>query len=180
MASTRYDLNPVPVSGGIWLARQIFGPQRDGSCMVNVCIKSEAGELAAIDSLFCDANGVYSYKDKSIGTIDSPEFEQFLKKYQSGPDLSQAAARPVPQNDKELYQQVSASYSETKSIKRSAKLLGISEEKTRRILFTLGEYTCELHEKIVHLLREGKSLDDVSAAVGLNRHKIHSYLPYSN
>jgi len=178
MDRVRSDRDPVHISGNIWFKQQLFTPRQDGSRMVNVCVKTEAGVLAAIDAVVLNSNGVYTYKDKDIGTIGSPEFEEFLKRFQPLPDYSSLDGRPAPQNEEELYGQVRETYAKTKSIKKTARLVGLSEEKARRILFTTGDYTCETHEKVMALLKEGKSLDEAASAVGLNRHKIRAYLPY--
>ncbi len=110
--------------------------------------------------------------------VDSPEFAAYIRKFQPGPDLSALGDRPVPQNEEELYSQVSETYARTKSLKLTAKLLSLSEERTRRILFTTGDYTCENHEKVMKALREGNSLDEAAELAGVNRNKIHAYLPY--
>jgi hypothetical protein len=178
MDETGFDQYPIDVSNTIRLTRRMAGMRNDGSQLINVCVKTDEGQYAAIEAITCSPDGMFSYKDKPIGTIDSPEFLLFMKKYQSGPDLSSLTDGPAPKNDNELFQRVSEVYAETNSIKKTAKLLTLSEEKSRRILFTTKDYTCETHEKVMALLKEGKSLEDVSDAVGVSRRKIHAYLPY--
>lgn len=174
-----YNMNSaVYVSGGVWLSRQPFGLRPDGSQMVSVCLKTEDGELASMEMLILGSDGVYSFGNKAIGTIDSPEFVQYIRKFQSVPDAILSASRVIPKSEEELFKRVSETYAEIKSIKKTAKTLKISEEKARRILFTTGDYTCETHEKVMKLLKDGLSLDEIASMVGLSRHKIRAYLPY--
>jgi len=168
----------VHISGGIWLSRQPFGLRPDGSRLINVCLQTENGELASMEMLTLSPDGVYSFGDKKIGTIDSPEFSRYIKKFQRVPDTILSADRPIPKSEEELFQRVSTIYTEIKSIKKTAKVLKISEEKARRILFTTGDYTCETYEKVMKLLKEGLSLDEIASIVGLSRPQIRAYLPY--
>lgn len=169
---------PVHISGDIWLSPQPLGRRPDGSVNVNVCLRAENGLLAAMEMLILSPDGVYSLKEKTIGTIDSAEFAQYIKKFQNVPDVTLLENRTYSQNEEALFEQTRSTYAETKSIKKTAKILKISEEKARRILFTTGDYTCETHEKVMELLKKGISLDEISSTVGLSRHKIRAYLPY--
>lgn len=168
----------IHVSGGIWLSRQPFGQNPDGSQRINVCLQTESGELAAMEMLTLSSSGVYSQGEKILGVIDSPEFAQYIKKFQNIPDTILSEDRPYPTNKEELYKRVSEAYAETKSIKKTAKVLSLSEEKTRKILFTTKDYTCNTHEKVMDLLRKGMSLDEISKEIKLSRRKIRAYLPY--
>ena len=178
MSGTYNKSSAVHVSGGIWLSPQIFGLRPDGSQLINVCLQTESGEMAAMEMLSLNSEGIYYQGDKKIGTIDSPEFAQYIKKFQIVPDTILSADRSYPKSEDEMYKRVTESYAETKSIKKTAKTLKISEEKTRRILFTTGDYTCDTHEKVMDLLRKGVPLDDIASEIGLSRHKIRAYLPY--
>jgi hypothetical protein len=85
---------------------------------------------------------------------------------------------PIPKNEEQLYQRVSDMYAETQSLKKTAKLLSLSEERTRRILLTIKKYTCDIHEKLMQALRDGKSLDEAAEFAGVGRNRVHAYLPY--
>lgn len=168
----------IHVSGDIWLSRQPFGQNPDGSQRISVCVKNETGELVAMEMLTLSSAGVYSQGDKVFGTIDSPGFAQYIKKFQIVPESILFADMPWPKDKEELYKRVSDAYAEAKTIKKAAKILNFSEEKTRKILFTTGDYTCDTHKKVMNLLRKGMSLDEISKEIGLSRHKIRAYLPY--
>ena len=50
---------------------QMLGDRKDGTEQFTVCIKTDTGELAAIEMIVRNPNGVFSFKDTNIGTIES-------------------------------------------------------------------------------------------------------------
>ncbi len=168
----------IEITDSIYLRPLMFTERKDGSEQFNVCIKTETGELAALEVITRNSSGVFSFNEASIGPIGSPEFDRYIRKFQASPDLSAFDGRLIPQNEEALYQRVSEAYTQTKSLKQTAKLLAISEERTRRILFTTGDYTCKIHENVMIALREGKTLDEAAESAGVSRSRVHAYLPY--
>ncbi len=168
----------IEITDSIYLRPLMFTERKDGSEQFNVCIKTETGELAAMELITRNSNGVFSFNEAAIGTIGSPEFDRYIRKFQASPDLSAFDGRLIPQNEEALYQRVSEAYAQTKSLKQTAKLLSLSEERTRRILFTTGDYTCKIHENLMKALREGKTLDEAAESAGVSRSRVHAYLPY--
>jgi len=147
----------------------------DGSQIVNVSLKLEDGSFGAVEVLTMMSDGVFYRSNKRIGKFDSPEFQEYIKKFI--PQEEVQIARPPLQNEDELFKRVGEVYVQTKSIKKTAKWAGMSEERTRRILFTIGAYTCDTHEKIMSLSKEGVSLSDAAKQVGLSVPQVRAYLP---
>ncbi len=168
----------IEVTDRIFLSQQVYVGRKDGVEQFNVCVKTENGELAAMEIIVRGPGGDFSYKDTNIGQLGSHEFAGYIQKFQFGTGLSALEGRPVPKNEEELYQRATETYRQTKSLKKTARLLSLSEERTRRILFTTGDYTCDIHEKVLAALKEGKTLDETAEIVGVSRGKIHAYLPY--
>jgi transcriptional regulator with XRE-family HTH domain len=88
--------------------------------------------------------------------------------------LRQAATDDVPA---EISTCVSA-YAEHKNIKATAKNLGWSHVKTRRILINEGIITTPRAEKIRALHSEGLSASEIAAALGVTRQAVNTYVPY--
>ncbi len=174
----KHERQLIQITDMIFLTSQFMGMRKDGTEQFNVCVRTEDGELTAMEMIVRSPSGMYSYNDTPIGSLESPEFSQYIRKFQAGPDLSALNGKPPPKDESELYQRVSEVYAETKSLKLTAKLLTLSEERTRRILFTTKDYTCETHEKIMKLFQEGNTLDEIAELAGVKRNKIHAYLPY--
>ncbi len=172
------DTKAIQVTDAIWLRPQGYALKTGEPEQFNVCVRNDAGELAALEYITRNADGVFTYNDTNIGTLDSPEFAQYIRKFQPGPDLSALDITTAPQNEEELFRRVSDVYAHTKSLKQTAKLLSLSEERTRRVLFTVKAYTCDNHEKVMKLLKEGKTLEEAAELAGIKRNKIHAYLPY--
>lgn len=166
------------ISGKIWLSRVREFKEREGSQPIYVCIEMDNGEFGAVECLQLDLNGDYYRKDKKLGGLESSEFIQYITELQGGVSSSSTDITP-PKTEDELYVLISEVYAKVKSIKKAAKMIGISEERARRILFTTGDYTCDTHDKIMAMLRDGKSLDEIAPIVGVARNKIHAYLPYT-
>lgn len=64
------------------------------------------------------------------------------------------------------------------SLKQIGRQLGISEQKVRKILISVGAWSSETSKKINSLVESGKSLDEIQAVTSLTRNAVLSYLPY--
>ena len=144
--------------------------------MVNISLKLEDGSFGAIEMLTLMPDDVFYSNNKKLGEYGSPEFMEYINKFI--PKENPLLNKPAPQNEEELFQQVSEIYADTKSIKKTAKVMGMSEERARRILFTVGAYTCETHEKVMALMKEGVSLSDTAKQIGMSLDQVRRYLPY--
>jgi DNA-binding CsgD family transcriptional regulator len=142
---------------------------------VHVCIASASGDLGRLAYLRLDPKGVFFNGDTQLGTIDDPVFRAFIEKI-TGTGIS----NPTPRGDGDAtFADVCQSYEETSSIKKTAKLLALSEERTRKILITEGKYTCKQYEDIKKLMDEGKNINEVSEILKMTPKQIRTYLPYS-
>lgn len=135
---------------------------------ISVCLRLDDGSFAGFCYLDLDKDGVYRDGNKVLGKLDDPGFIEYIRKISAHPG----------EEDKAFFASVCARYSEIKSIKKTAKELSVSEERVRRILITEGLYTCDQHERIMELLREGKTVDEVGALINMKPKQIKTYLPY--
>jgi DNA-binding CsgD family transcriptional regulator len=135
---------------------------------ITVCLRLDDGSFAGFCFLELDDKGIYHDGDTEIGMLDEPRFTEYIRKISKDP----------AEEEQELFAGVCGAYAESKSIKKTAKQLSISEERTRRILITEGAYTCEQHEKIMELLEQGKSIEEISALINMSVKQIKTYLPY--
>jgi len=69
-------------------------------------------------------------------------------------------------------------YNKCGSIKATAKELGMSEQKTRKLLITAGAYESPTTKKINALVQAGYSREDIAAKCGLTLKNLSNYLPY--
>lgn len=77
-----------------------------------------------------------------------------------------------------LFTSVLRLYEQEHHIKVVAKRLNISEQKVRKILITAGAWSSPLSESIANLSKNGKSVDEITEALGISRNAVLSYMPY--
>ena len=65
------------------------------------------------------------------------------------------------------------------SIKSTAKILKISEQKVRKILITFDLFESEKSRYIAKRINEGASVEDVAREIETTERYVNSYLPYS-
>jgi len=138
--------------------------------------------LAAVSYLTLEPNGTYYVKNDSIGKMDDPSFRDYINKLTGADRASKEPKEKKPvvyEIDEELFDRVCTSYDSTGSIKKTAKDVGVSEQKARKILITKGKYTCENHQQIIKMQADGKSLEEIGEALHISRGQLLSYLPYT-
>ena len=64
------------------------------------------------------------------------------------------------------------------SIKSISRQLGISEQKTRKILITVGAWSNSVSIQVQEMRKAGKSIDDITSILGITRNAVLSYTPY--
>jgi len=166
----------VQITDHIWLTRP--NPNIDTPQDLNVCYRLDNGDFAALDRVSRRQNGTYFKKDKELGSIDSQPFMDFIGKLE-GLQTSQAVNISIDDMSKqELFATTCNVFRDTKSIKKTAATLGISEQKARKILITEGLYTCELLKKINAMLSDGLALPAIGEQLGISVKQIRTYLPY--
>ena len=163
----------------VWL-RKISSNKKDRMDMVTICLQLEDKTLVSLGFLH-HYDGIYYLKNSSIGTIYDPDFISYIekitgvKKSKSHTDINESAyIKPdVP------VETVCEYYKNTSSIKKTAKNVGLSEEKTKKILITAGLYTSEKHKEIKELLEKGKTLEEIAVQLNISQKQIRAFLPYS-
>lgn len=80
---------------------------------------------------------------------------------------------------RQLLDRVDAAYDETGELVNTAKKLGMSNIRLKKLLITSGKLKYPETEQIQQLLKEGKSIDEIGEILGLKKSSINSYLPYS-
>lgn len=78
----------IKITDTLCLSPQSYGARNSGMERFNVCVRTETGDLAGLEYIDRDSSGVYWFNDTSIGTIDSPDFAKYIRKFQFGPDLT--------------------------------------------------------------------------------------------
>ena len=69
-------------------------------------------------------------------------------------------------------------YNSTGSIKETARVAKISEQKARKVLITKGVYETPLSRKINDLWSDGLTSDEIEQKMNLSKATVNSYLPY--
>lgn len=64
-------------------------------------------------------------------------------------------------------------------VKQIARRTGTSEQKVRRVLITMGMWSSPLSEQIRRMLDDGKTLDEIAAALHMTRKNVIIYTPYT-
>jgi len=163
----------------VWLKR-FSTNKKDRMQMVNVCIKLEDGTLAGVGFLYY-YDGVYYLKGKAVGTVDDAVFLSYIEKLtginkskdRSGVVKSSSVKPDVP------IDKICEEYKNTNSIKKTAKNVGLSEEKTKKILITAGLYTSEKYKEINELLEQGKTIEEIAEHLKMSQKQIRVFLPYT-
>ena len=156
--------------GNIWLKR--FSPnKKDHMQMVSVCIRLENGDLAALGFLHY-YDGIYYLKNESLGTIDDVSFLNYIEKI-TGMNKSGSVKADV------TFEEVCKEFKNTNSIRKTAKNMGLSEEKTKKIVISAGLYTSEKHKEIKELLEKGNTIDEIAGQLKMSKKQIRVFLPYT-
>lgn len=79
---------------------------------------------------------------------------------------------------KQLLDDIVQEYDHTGSINKAAKNLGLSNMKVRKALITAGVYSNVTSEEVERNLAEGKSIEEISARLGISVSAVYGYIPY--
>lgn len=77
-----------------------------------------------------------------------------------------------------LIDKVANTYKKTGSLKETAKIHHISEQKVRKLLITKGVYSTPLADKIANLHAQGLTSKEIEDKLKMSRAAVNSYLPY--
>jgi predicted DNA-binding protein YlxM (UPF0122 family) len=78
-----------------------------------------------------------------------------------------------------LIESVRSVYAACGSIRATASVLHISDQKARKILISLGEYTTPLISHVNEMYENGASLEEIANETNLTRNCILSMIPYA-
>lgn len=162
--------------GKIWITRPIDFSNGEKYQNINICFQSSDDEFIAIDYMRLEPDGMYYKKTKRIGRLDDASFKKYFENEYGGLVIEQNTNADSAGDA--VFDTVARLYGEGKSLKAIAKEAAISEQKVRKILITKKLYASELSDKILKLLDEGKSIDEIGGELKLKRSAITSYLPY--
>ena len=178
MSNTDNETNLQHFMDNVWLKR--FSVNKKGYMhVVNVCLRLEDKSFVTLGFLNYD-NGVYYTGKESIGTINDISFLNYIERItgMKKPKDSGIQKSEFVKSDVSL-EEVCQIYKNTNSIKQTAKNVGLSEEKTKKMLVTAGLYTSEKHKKIKDLLDKGKTLDEISELLQMSQKQLRVFLPYN-
>lgn len=69
-------------------------------------------------------------------------------------------------------------YRDTRSIKRTAACVGLSESTVRRILLDASEYSCPTSREIYRQIDCGHTPEQIAASMRITSKTVRAYLPY--
>lgn len=79
----------------------------------------------------------------------------------------------------DLYNQVIEDYSETHSVRKTAKNCHTSMVTAQRILITAGLWSSKSSRLVQELLDQGMTVDQIAEALSLTKDAVYTYMPYS-
>lgn len=79
---------------------------------------------------------------------------------------------------RQLLEDIVSEYDHTSSINKTAKALGLSNMKVRKVLITAGVYSNETSEDVERYLAAGKSIEDIAGKLGITVSAVYGYIPY--
>ena len=163
----------------IWL-RKVSINKKGHMDMVNICMQLEDKSFVTIGALYFQSGVYYAGKDP-VGTIDDESFLTHIEKITGikKPKDSININKSTTFKTDVSIEEVCEAYKVARSIKQTAKAIGLSEEKTKKLLISAGLYTSEKHEKIKTLLAQGKTLDEISEELKMSQKQIRVFLPYN-
>lgn len=75
-------------------------------------------------------------------------------------------------------EQVSEAYKKYESLSETARHIGISVSKVRKILIILGEYENETSQIVMKLYNSGMTVNEIAKELDCSTTCVNSYLPY--
>ena len=180
MKNTDQETTLYHFKENVWL-RRFSTNKKNYMDIVNICLCLEDKTFVNLAVLHY-YNGVYYLKDESLGTIDDISFLSYIekitgiKKSKEKTDINKSISikADVP------FEKVCEDYKNTNSIKKTAKNMGVSEEKTKKILITAGLYTGGKYKEIKELLEKGKTVDEIAEQLKMSPKQVRIFLPYTD
>lgn len=162
----------------VWISKPFAQLGKMPFQLINICIELSQGEFAAIDCLKLYPDQILYKNENAIGTLDSDE----LRKYIGRISMPEASGEHVDlsaiTDENEIQDAICRVYRETRSVKKTAKLVSLSENRVKKVLITHNLYESETYNKIVKLLNEGKRLEEIQHTLSMSADTLRSYLPY--
>jgi hypothetical protein len=156
--------------GKVWLTRPApFASPDSPRQGINVCVE-KGGEFVAIDYLTLAPDGVFRSKETPLGTKDDDSFRQYIEKL----------AGPGGQSEQELFRQVCDCYTACGDMAAVAQALGLSRERVRRILITMGAYADDLVSQIawLHDGGRGKTVAEIAGMLKVSQNTVKKNMAY--
>lgn len=155
----------------VWLVKStLFAADDKPNSRYNVCFESD-GELIALDQIMLRPDGTYFRNGKELGQLDDESFKKYIEKLVG---VSSAT-------EEEFFDQVCEAYARCGSVPGVMKELGISKERTRKILITRGKLKNAVIENIAFLYDggKGKSLVEIAEVLGINENTVWKNMAYT-
>ncbi len=80
--------------------------------------------------------------------------------------------------DKSTVDRVTSTYQKNESLKETARIEKLSEQKVRKILITVGSYTTPQIKSVNDLYEKGLTPKEIEVKLGISRAAVNSCLPY--
>jgi len=80
--------------------------------------------------------------------------------------------------DKNTVERVTSTYKKNESLKETARIEKLSEQKVRKILITVGSYTTPQIKSVNDLYEKGLTPKEIEVKLGISRAAVNSCLPY--
>lgn len=161
----------------VWF-KTVSQPKKGQLQLVNICIRLEDNTFVTVGVLYLYEDIYYTEKSEPIGGIEDIALVNYVEKI-TRLTLSKApaAASEPTYTTNTSVEEVCEEYRRTNSIKGTAKKVGISEEKTKKILIRAGLYTSEKHRKIKALIEQGKTLEEISRELQMSQKQLSVFVP---
>lgn len=163
----------------VWFNKVILPSSKKGQMQwVNICIRLEDKTLVTVGVLYFHEDIYYTEKSERIGRIDDIALVNHIEKItrltlSKAPAATNESTYTLSTSDEEVCEE----YKRTNNIKGTAKKVGLSEEKTKKILIRAGLYTSEKYKKIKDLIEEGKTLEEISKELQMSQKQLSVFIP---
>lgn len=161
----------------VWF-RPVGLPEKGQMQWINVCLRLEDNTFVAVGVLYFQEDIYYTWKHERIGRIDDIALVNHIEKF-AKLNLSEAPAANNESTHKPNISdaEVCEEYKRMNNIKGTAKKVGMSEEKTKKILIMAGLYTSEKYKKIKNLIEQGRTLEEIAKELQISKKQLSVFVP---